>query len=290
LKKLFGPRHLVWKTATALGVLVIAAMVLWPVTFRVTARAVIEGEEQRVITAPFEGYIAENKPANDKSSPDKSDKVFPGKEVKAGEVLARLDGRELEKELKRWTSEIEQIESRLRQTWGSSELAGKPVLLAQLEQATAQRDLVADKIARLALTAPFAGIVVSGDLRQQVGAPVETGKKLFEIARLNSYRIILQVDERDIAYLSKEQAGRLMMTGIAGEPIDFSVSGVTPVAVAQEGRNFFRVEATIQQGLERLRPGMEGVAKVEIGPRSLWWVMTRSFSDWLRLELWRWLP
>ena len=52
------------------------------------------------------------------------------------------------------------------------------------------------KIARSRLAAPFDGIVISGDLSQQIGAPVETGKKLFEIAPLQSYRIILQVDEQ----------------------------------------------------------------------------------------------
>ena len=35
---------------------------------------------------------------------------------------------------------------------------------------------------------------------------------------------------------------------------------------------------------------MEGVGKIEVGSRSLWWVLTHSFTEWLALALWTWLP
>jgi hypothetical protein len=86
------------------------------------------------------------------------------------------------------------------------------------------------------------------------------------------------------------QTGRLVISGLADDPIPFSVSKVTPVATAQDGRNFFRVEARLGQALPGLRPGMEGVGKIGTGERRLWWVLTHSFTDWLRLALWSWLP
>ena len=52
----------------------------------------------------------------------------------------------------------------------------------------------------------------------------------------------------------------------------------------------FRVEAKLQQGAERLRPGMEGVAKITAGNRKLIWIWTRYLVDWVRLELWTVLP
>ncbi len=39
-----------------------------------------------------------------------------------------------------------------------------------------------------------------------------------------------------------------------------------------------------------LRPGMEGVGKVEIGRRRLGWIWLHPLSDWLRLWSWSWLP
>jgi hypothetical protein len=53
----------------------------------------------------------------------------------------------------------------------------------------------------------------------------------------------------------------------------------------------FRVEAQIDGGnAARLRPGMEGVGKVSVGERSLIWIWTHGFFDWLRLALWNWMP
>lgn len=277
LEKLFGPRHLVWKAAATALVLVAVLLVLVPIEYRVTARTVIEGEVQRVAAAPFEGFIG-------------AAFVRAGDTVKQGQPLAQLDDRELRIEEAKWSSERDQYDNRLREAMATHDLTAVQVVGAQLRQSEAQLKLVTEKIARARLTAPFDGIVVSGDLSQQIGAPVETGKKLFEIAPLQSYRVILQVDEREIRHVQAGQHGQLVITGIATDPMAVTVAKVTPVAIAQDGKNFFRVEASLARADSRLRPGMEGVGKVEVGSRRLWWVLTHTFTDWLRLTLWTWLP
>lgn len=277
LQKIFGPRHLTWKAATALVLLSVLVLVLLPFEYRVSAKTVIEGEVQRVAAAPFEGFVA-------------AAHARAGDTVKAGELLAQLDDRELRIEEVRWSSERDQYQNRYREAMAINDLTAMQVVGAQLRQAEAQLALVTEKIERARIVSPFDGIVVSGDLSQQIGAPVETGKKLFEVAPLQSYRVILQVDERDIRHVQLDQTGRLVMTGIAGEPMPFRVSKVTPVAMSQEGRNFFRVEASLSEASPRLRPGMEGVGKIEVGSRSLWWIATHGFSDWLILQLWTWMP
>jgi len=62
------------------------------------------------------------------------------------------------------------------------------------------------------------------------------------------------------------------------------------VATAEDGRNFFRVEATINETGLTLRPGMEGIAKVEIDERSLLWIWTRPLIERIRLFIWAWTP
>ena len=42
--------------------------------------------------------------------------------------------------------------------------------------------------------------------------------------------------------------------------------------------------------IRRLRPGMEGVGKIDIDERKLVWIWTHSFTDWVRLWLWSWMP
>lgn len=275
--RLFGPRHLLWKCSAALLTISFAVLALVEIDYRVSAKTVIEGEIQRVAAAPFEGFLA-------------AAHVRAGDIVRAGQILCELDDRELKIEQAKWAHEREQHEGKLREAMANRDLASIQVISAQVRQAEAQLALANERIKRSKITAPFDGIVVSGDLSQQIGAPLEHGKKLFEIAPLASYRVILQVDEREIRHLEAGQSGKLVIAGIAGDAMAFKVSSVTPVATAQDGRNFFRVEARLQQASARLRPGMEGIGKVETGPRGLWWILTHSFTDWLRLNLWSWLP
>ena len=70
----------------------------------------------------------------------------------------------------------------------------------------------------------------------------------------------------------------------------FEIVQVTPVASAKDGINFFRVEARLSAPSDRLRPAIEGVAKIQVDRRRLIWIWTHGAVDWLRLALWKWLP
>lgn len=66
----------------------------------------------------------------------------------------------------------------------------------------------------------------------------------------------------------------------------FRVERVTPVATTREGRNFFEVEGALQDAPAALRPGLQGVAKIEAGQHALAWIWTHRVWEWLRLTLW----
>lgn len=273
---LFGPRQPGVKLAASLAVLVVVlfSVVSWP--YRVSAKVVVEGAVQRAVVAPFQGFVGESF-------------VRAGDSVRAGQMLARLDDRDLRLERVRWASEAEQMQRRYRQAAAAQERAGMTVAAAQEQQAQAQLALVEERLARSALKAPFDGVVVSGDLSQLLGSPVEQGKVLFEVAPLDAYRVVLHVDERDIAQLALGQRGQIALAGMPYERLQFTVRQITPISTAQEGRNSFRVEAQLDQAPPRLRPGMEGVGKVDVGARKLIWIWTHSLVEWLQLATWRWL-
>ena len=64
----------------------------------------------------------------------------------------------------------------------------------------------------------------------------------------------------------------------------------TVAAKAEDGANIFRVEASLNELTDLLRPGMQGVAKVDAGRARLVWIWTHEIVDWLRLRSWAWLP
>ena len=44
------------------------------------------------------------------------------------------------------------------------------------------------------------------------------------------------------------------------------------------------------QALPDLRPGMEGVGKITTAEQPLGWILGHKLLDWLRLQLWNWMP
>lgn len=273
----FGPKHPAVKLVTAAVVLAIGLLTFMTGEFRISAKAVVEGAVQRAAVAPFDGFLS-NAP------------VRAGDVVQEGAVLATLDDRDLKLEAVRWQSELEQQTLRYNEALGQHDRAAAGVYSAAIDQAKAQLNRARDMVERSVILAPFAAVIVSGDLRQQLGSPVEKGKLLFELALLDSYRVILKVDERDISYVKVGERGQVVLTGLSSATYPFHVKAVTPVAIAADGINHFRVEADVEADGNTLRPGMEGVGKIEIGEERLIWIWTRSLIDWARLTLWTYWP
>lgn len=272
-----GPRYLAWKLAAVALVAACAALVFVDLDYKVRAKTVIEGQVQRTAAVPFQGFVA-------------TSFVRAGDTVRKGQLLCMMDDRELKLEHDKAASEHEQRLRELREAMAEHDLTRIQLVDAQVREAAAQLALLKEQLARARVVAPFDGIVIAGDLSELVGTPVELGKELFRIAPLHGYRVILQVDESEIRHVREHQRGRLLVAGIASDPLPFAVGKVTPVSTAKEGANYFRVEATLDQAPGNLRPGMEGIGKIEVGERPLWWILGHSFTDWLRLKLWRWLP
>ena len=276
LAKLAGRGHLSLKT----GIVAVAGLVLFLAfargDFRIDAEAQLEGKVQRVVVAPFDGYIAE--------APARAGDI-----VERDQLLARLEDRDLKLEHAKWSGERAQLLKSQREALAKHERAEISILHARREQAEAELALAEEKLARTQLKAPLAGIVVSGDLSQSLGAPIERGEVLFEVAPLDAYRIMLEIDERDIAHVQPGQRGELALSGLPHQRHAFSVERILPVSTARDGGNFFRVEARLADPADSLRPGMAGVGKIDAGERRLIWIWTHGLTDWLRLALWKWL-
>lgn len=278
LAALFGPRRPALKLAGAAVVALVLALIIAKGEHRVTAKSVIEAETLRAAVAPFDGFV-------------RSAKVRAGDTVHTGDVLAALDDRDLILDRLKWRAERDKLLQKQRAALGKHDRADIVLTESQIRQAEAQLALAEEKLSRANIIAPFDGVIVTGDLSQNLGSPIEKGKTLFEVAPLNTYRLIVQVDERDVRFVANGQRGTVAIAGMPGRPLPIILTKVTPVSVADEGQNFFRVEAQINDNDTNLdlRPGMEGVAKVDIGRRSLIWIWTHAIVDSARLAAWKYL-
>jgi multidrug resistance efflux pump/putative methionine-R-sulfoxide reductase with GAF domain len=276
LAKLTGPRHTRFKLGTAATLLGLLFLGLATGEYRVSAEATLESTIQRAVTAPFDGYV-------DDSS------VRPGDLVKADDILCRLEDRDLKLEQLKWSSEAAKLKNEYREAMAAHENARVRILQAQLEQASAQLALLDEQLARTQVTSPVDGMIVKGDLTQSLGAPVQRGDVLFEVAPLDEYRVMLAVDERDVGKVQIGLAGQLALAGMPGDLIPIVVQRITPISNVEDGRNFFAVQAKLLTDTTNvLRPGMQGIGKIYIGRRKLVWIWTHDMLDWLRLWSWTW--
>ena len=276
-QKLTGPRHMAFKLITGAVLLLAVLLSVVRIQYRVSAKTTIEGQVQRAVVAPFDGYIVEAS-------------IRSGDVVKQGQAMCSMDDRDLRLELVKWESQRAQYERQHREAMAAGNRASMRIVGEQVNQAAAQVALLHEQISRSKMIAPFAGVVLTGDLSQLLGSPVERGKVLFELAPLENYRVRMQVDEQDIAWIKVGQKGHMVLNSLPELTFPVTVAKITPVSTAIEGSSYFLVEASVQEVSERLRPGMEGVSKIEIGKRSLFWILMHDLIDWIRLRLWSWLP
>jgi multidrug efflux pump subunit AcrA (membrane-fusion protein) len=277
LKGLVGPAYFGSKLATLVLAAVVAFFWFATTDYRVSSPARITGTIQRTIVAPFNGYLA-------------AQYASAGDLVEDGAVLAALDDKDLSLEQLRLVTARQQRVSELDRALADRELAQVNIIRSQIAQADAQLGLVQEQLSRTRITAPFDGYVVEGDLRQQIGASIERGQTLFQIAPLGSFRVILEIDERDLRDIMVGQLGALRVSAMPQTSLEYRVSTITPLTQQSEGRNWFRVEADLLTKSTEVRPGMEGIARTDVEERLLISTLTDRLVNWARLFVWSWSP
>lgn len=257
--------------------LLLCVMMAFPIEHRIQADALVEGAVHQAIVAPFEGYI-------------ESSDVRAGDQVAAGQVLATLEERELMLELQALNTRLRELDRTYRQALAQLKHAKSQIVQAQMAQVSADVGLLQDRLARATLITPIDGVVISGDLSRALGSPVERGQVLFEVAPLENYRATLWVHQRDIRFLKRLQAGELNLLALPNESLELQVGNIVPVFDALSPDSAFQVEGLLNASPKNLRPGMKGIAKIDVGKKPLGWVLFHDLIEWWQLKLWAWLP
>lgn len=270
----FSTEHLVGKiTCAALALLLLILLI--PAEHWVYGDALLESQNKRIIVAPQDGYL-------------KHIYARPGSFVQNDEILAELDDSDLRLQRRKIASQLQQHRQEYDEALANYNRSEATILSAQVEQAEAQLQLTEQQLKRTVLVAPMTGLVVSDDISQNLGAPVEQGQVLFMVASDDQYRVKLFIDEREVAALAKKMRGRLILSSLPNADLNFTVTQITPLSEVREGRNFFVVEGLLDIGPEQslLRPGMTGSGKVYSQRRALGWIWFHDVFNALRVFLW----
>ncbi len=274
LQKALGCEHTGAKLAGIAATALLAVLIFGRVPHRPKAQAILRAETVTYLTAPFDGHL-------------ESVKVRVGDGVSRGDELLSLDRAELLLREAELLAEKSRTLSELEKARASNALADMRIAQANLEQSQARHDLVLYRLSQAAITAPYDGVVVEGDLMERVGSPVRQGDTLFKLARLDAMYAELEVGETDIQYVHAGVGGDIAFASRPQDRYPVRVTRAEAVAVPKEEGNVFVVRAQLAGATESWwRPGMTGVARLEAGSRSLFWILTHRTLDFLRLRLW----
>lgn len=271
-----GVGRRMWQFGAAVAVVALVLGGVVPVPHRLDVPARVEGAQQRALTAPADGYLQQVM-------------VRPGDTVRAGQVLALLADDDLRLQVRGHEAELTQHENAFMDAFTRGERAQAAMAQARAAEARAQLERARQQLARTRVTAPFDGVVISGDLSQKVGAPLQRSELLLTVAPLTGWRLVLDVDERRIAHVQAGQPARVLLTALPTSPMDLRVTRITPLARPVDGRQRFEVLAeptgTPPAGW---RPGMQGVAQIALPQQPLLQRWAREAGRSLRWLTWSW--
>lgn len=270
-----APEHIGQRWAAAVAAGLLAAGLLLPLDWHIGGHARLEGAVQRVLVAPADGFLRQVH-------------ARPGQTVKAGQLLVELADQDLQLEQQRWQSQLAQYDNATAAANARADRTQQVIQQSRAAEAEAQLELVQMKLARGRIEAPFDGLVIQGDLSQSLGAPLALGAELMTLAPLDRFRVIVEVDERDIAAIAPGQSGTLALSARPWSTLPLRVTRLSPMATTLEGRNVFEVEAELLAHDADLRPGLQGSAQLLAGQRPLLLNWTRRLVDGARLLWWSW--
>lgn len=273
--------HRAWREKSPLDLTVMASLVLVPVillslswTYHIEARFILKTDTLKVVSSPFDGFLS----ASDYRT---------GDQVQSGDVIARLDTRELLLEQSAAVADLQRQKREADKARATGALAEMRIAQAQVEQAQSRLDMIAFRIRSSEIKAPFDSILVEGNIEQLSGSPVRQGEILLKLASLQDFYFELEAQERVIQDLTAGMTAQVSFVTRPEEKFQVGIEKIIPVAQFRDGENVFRIRARFQDAPPQWwRPGMSGLAHVDAGERSGFWLVFHNLIDTLRMKLW----
>jgi hypothetical protein len=255
-----GMRLLRHAAAAALVICLIAAAFI-PVRSSAIAPAEVVASAPAFVRAPFAGVV------------DRIE-VLPNSPVRAGQVLVRLERRELEAALAVATKALDVATALYRQA--TQEAITDPrareqlaTLRGRLDEARAEYDYRQALMQRADIASPADGIAVFNEPAEWIGRPIETGERIMQVSPAASSRIEIELPAAD-ATTFEDGAEVLFFSNI--EPDRPAAGRVVFVSYATSVSPTGVLAYTLRADLgdrHELRLGLKGTAKVFGPPRPL---------------------
>ena len=275
LDSLLSVEHSLVKIAVAALFVGMLYLFLGELEYTIEGSAALKTDSVGYLSAPFDGVISEVS-------------VHEGDLVKKGDVLLKLDTKELVLKAAQSSADVTRYTRESEKNRAHEALADMKIAQSRVDEVQAELSRVQQHLGQASVKAPFDGAVVEGDNKKLMGAPVSKGDMLLKIARIDAMYLTIKVHERDISELREHEKGRLSLLSRPNETFTIAIDQIIPMAeVDQKDGNIFVVKADINDAPQVWwRPGMSGIARIDVGKRRVIWIISHRLIDFIRMQLW----
>jgi RND family efflux transporter MFP subunit len=265
------------------------------------ANSVSSGIDQRPKTAVVEQRdIRFSVPAAGEISPAEQVSVKPeingrieelpvdiGDEVKVGQMLFKLDDKELQNQKASLVTDVEraqlQLEQAERNYKRAQELFEENLIAKELFENTktefalaknalerSQRELavIEERLTKTRVEAPFDCTILTRpvSMGQAVSGSggFNSGTEVLTIADLNNLIINAHINQADIVRLRQDQVVDVQVEAVAGLTVQGVVERIAPQATIRNNIKGFAVRILLQDADKRIRPGMTANIKIPV--------------------------
>ena len=274
----FTPQH-------SLGIVVVVVAVLFlPVKHdSVTGHFVLEPSTRVVVRAMVPGIVT-NVYADE------------GESVAAGAPLLRLRNLPLQSRLAHSEADLSVASDRTREValrYGNT----GPVAKEQ-ERLSRQTNALASEASSLELKSPISGVVLTPRVSDRLGAYVNEGTELAEVADMSQLRARIYVSEHDMYKLRVGSSASLQVEGIlktwnaralAISPVSTEIAPGLEDESQYKGMrppNFYSADLLVANTDSKLKPGMSGMARVYGQRRSLAGFIWQEVRNFVGRKVW----
>ncbi len=274
VSRLLGVEHTLTKLAGLLTCALLIFSIFVKIPYRVEAPFILRSEDVRQVSAPFDGYID-------------TVEVKIGQKIKQGDRLLLLDTSDLLLEESAALANQIRFLREGEKARALNTLIEMKIAQARADQARAKLELIQHRLNQAQVSSPITGIIVEGDLEELRGAPVNKGDILFKVARHENLFVELKVNEDDIHELSEGQSGDIAFVSRPQLKFPVEIYQIDPVAIPGDAGNTLIARGkSLNAAVDWWRPGMSGIAKLDVGNRRLIWIITHRTIDFFQMLMW----
>ncbi|MEI7377508.1 efflux RND transporter periplasmic adaptor subunit [Dickeya chrysanthemi] len=259
------------------GLALLVAIMLIPVRQSVIAPAEVVAHRPALVRAPLAGVIDEIV-------------ARPNQPVTRGQVLLRLDSRELQNQLEsaRQQFAARDAEYRQAQQLALSDADAKAqlaVLASRREQGRAEMAFLQAQLARTELSAPRDGVAIFDDVSDLLGRPVSVGERIMQVADPQESELEILLPAADAIALSPGAEVRLFLNVAPdrSQPAELQQIGYR-ATLTPDNIMAYKLRARFQQQEALVQIGLKGSAKI-YGERTVLiaWLLRKPWSS---LRVW----